>query len=415
MTKQSSPRYPSTRLRNVASLRQSRRDQSDDAMPFVGLENIEPWTGKLLGLGEHVEESASVPQMRQSAGSLFEGGDVLFGKLRPYLGKTWVAEFAGRSTSELLVLRPNGVEPRFLQYVCLSNEFVNAVVASTFGSRMPRADWDAVRDVPIPCPTGNEQHAIVDYLDRETAQLDALMATKERVVALLAERRQALISGAVTRGLDPGAVLRESGIPWLGAIPENWHTERTRWLFKERDERSDTGEEELLTVSHLTGVTPRSQKDVNMFRATTNEGYKICRSGDLAINTMWAWMGAMGVAAQDGIVSPAYNVYEPAACLDPSYVDALVRLPAFAREATRHSTGVWSSRLRLYPDGFFAISIPVPPLSEQREIVARIEEKTRKLEKLHTATRRTIDLLKERREALISEAVSGQLDVARVG
>lgn len=315
----------------------------------------------------------------------------------------------------LALLRPkkDKVEGAFL-FRCLQAKSIRAQIEvaangiTRFG--VPKTE---IGKVTLPIPPLASQHAIIDYLDRQTAQLDALLTTKERVVASLTERRQSLISSAVTRGLESGAVLRNSGIPWLGDIPENWRTERSKWLFKERDERSDTGEEELLTVSHLTGVTRRSEKDVNMFRAATNEGYKICRSGDLAINTMWAWMGAMGVAAQDGIVSPAYNVYEPAACLDPRYVDALVRLPAFAREATRYSTGVWSSRLRLYPEGFFSISIPVPPLSEQRDIVARIEYETRKMDKLLTATKRTIDLLKERRAALISEAVSGQLDVNR--
>ena len=272
-------------------------------------------------------------------------------------------------------------------------------------------DTGAYFNQRVPFPPLQQQRAIADYLDRETARLDALVAAKERVLGLLAEKRRALITRAVTRGLDPRAPLRDSGIPWLGEIPARWETERARWLFEERDERSDTGEEELLTVSHLTGVTPRSEKDVNMFEAATTEGYKICLSGDLVINTLWAWMGAMGVAPEDGIVSPAYNVYEPGARLDPSYVDALVRLPVFAQEVTRYSKGVWSSRLRLYPEGFFAVSIPVPPLSEQREIVAHIANESRKLDQLRAATERTTVLLKERRTALIAAAVTGQIDV----
>lgn len=105
----------------------------------------------------------------------------------------------------------------------------------------------------------------------------------------------------------------------------------------------------LLTVSHLTGVTSRAEKDVNMFMAESLEGYKRCEAGDLVINTLWAWMGAMGVARQPGIVSPAYNVYQPVAQLDPEYVDLMVRTPRFVEEITRYSKGVWSSRLRLYP------------------------------------------------------------------
>ena len=214
----------------------------------------------------------------------------------------------------------------------------------------------------LPVPPLPQQRAIADYLDRETARLDALVAAKERVLGLLAEKRRALITRAVTRGLDPRAPLRDSGIPWLGEIPAHWETERSRWLFRERDQRSETGEEELLTVSHLTGVTLRSEKDVNMFEAETTEGYKICLSGDLVINTLWAWMGAMGVSPVNGIVSPAYNVYQPGPRLEPSYVDALVRLPVFAQEVTRYSKGVWSSRLRLYPEGFFEVFLPVPSI-----------------------------------------------------
>ena len=279
------------------------------------------------------------------------------------------------------------------------------------GSTYDAVATEDVGNLLVETTSPGAQRAIADYLDRETARLDALVAAKERVLGLLAEKRRALITRAVTRGLDPNVPLRDSGIPWLGEIPAHWETERARWLFRERYERSDTGEEELLTVSHLTGVTPRSEKDVNMFEAETTEGYKVCPAGDLVINTLWAWMGAMGVSPVDGIVSPAYNVYEPGSRLEPSYVDALVRLPVFAQEVTRYSKGVWSSRLRLYPEGFFAVSLPVPPLSEQRKIVAHIVHETGKLDELRAATERTTVLLKERRAALITAAVTGQIDL----
>ena len=213
------------------------------------------------------------------------------------------------------------------------------------------------------------------------------------------------------RGLDRSAPLRPSGIDWLGDIPAHWEVERSRWLFNERDERSETGEEEMLTVSHITGVTPRSQKDVNMFEAETTAGYKLCFTGDLVINTLWAWMGAMGTAPVHGIVSPAYNVYTPGQRLLPAYVDALVRIPVFAQEVTRYSKGVWSSRLRLYPEGFFETFWPVPPLDEQEQIVVRIAEERVKIDRLATATQRSIALLKERRSALIAAAVTGQIAI----
>ncbi len=263
----------------------------------------------------------------------------------------------------------------------------------------------------LPVPPLPQQHAIATYLDSELAWLDALVVAKEQVLSLLAEKRQALIARAVTTGLNPDAPFRNSDVPWLGKIPAHWTTERARWLFEERDERSDTGDEELLTVSHLTGVTPRSEKDVNMFEAATTEGYKRCATGDLVVNTLWAWMGAMGVAPVDGIVSPAYNVYVPGTLLDSSYIDALVRLPVFAQEVTRHSKGVWSSRLRLYPEGLFAVVLPVPPLEEQHAIVDYVASSSGQLDELRKVTERSISLLKERRASLIATAVTGQIEM----
>jgi type I restriction enzyme S subunit len=148
-----------------------------------------------------------------------------------------------------------------------------------------------------------------------------------------------------------------------------------------------------------------------MFEAETTEGYKVCLAGDLVINTLWAWMGAMGVSPVNGIVSPAYNVYQPGPRLDPKFVDALVRIPIFAQEVTRYSKGVWSSRLRLYPEGFFEVFLPVPSIDEQRAIVAHISAETAKLDAMRSATGRTIALLKERRAALIAAAVTGEIDV----
>ena len=313
----------------------------------------------------------------------------------------------------LALLRPRGhqLAGEFL-FRCLQAKPIQVQLelaangVTRFG--LPKSE---IGTVILPVPPLPKQRSIADYLDRETARLDALLAEKERLLDLLAEKRRALITLAVTRGLDPDVKLRDSGISWLGKIPSHWKTERTRWLFSERDERSEKGEEDLLTVSHLTGVTLRSEKDVNMFEAETKEGYKMCFSGDLVINTLWAWMGAMGVSSTDGIASPAYNVYKPGVNLDPQYVDVLVRLPTFAQEVMRYSKGVWSSRLRLYPEGFFAVSLPVPPISEQREIVAHIANETCKLDELRDAMEKTAVLLKERRAALISAAVTGQFDM----
>lgn len=336
-------------------------------------------------------------------------GSILLSKRAPIGQVAVLAEEACSNQGCFLLIPRDETDTRFFYYwLSVQTEYLQVLGR---GSTFMELSTDELKSLNVPHPSLGQQRAIADYLDRETARLDALVAAKERVLGLLTEKRRALITRAVTRGLDPRAPLRDSGIPWLGEIPARWETERSRWLFRERDQRSETGEEELLTVSHLTGVTLRSEKDVNMFEAETTEGYKICLSGDLVINTLWAWMGAMGVSPVNGVVSPAYNVYQPGPRLEPSYVDALVRLPVFAQEVTRYSKGVWSSRLRLYPEGFFEVFLPVPPLAEQRAIVDHIAKETEKLDELRIATERTTFLLKERRAALIAAAVTSQIVV----
>ena len=403
--------WKTSRLKTVVKLRTVRVNSRASDENYIGLEAIEPWTGRLLE-SNILPSTSDDENENKNVSSSFEPGDVLFGKLRPYLAKGHLAREAGICTTELLVMTPRkNLDAKFLLNVLLTREFIGRVDAETFGTKMPRADWGTIRNLSIPLPTLPEQRAIADFLDRETAKIDELISEKERLIELLAEKRWALITHAVTRGLDPEAPMRDSGVEWLGEIPRHWGKQLAKWLFKEVDERSNTGEGDLLTVSHLTGVTLRSEKEVNMFMAETLEGYKICQPGDLVINTLWAWMGAMGVAFQHGLISPAYNVYRSLGQLEPRFVDYLVRIPIFAQEVIRYSKGVWSSRLRLYPEGFFQVVLPVPPVEEQRIIVDSLDRETEKMDSLNTATQETIKLLRERRAALISAAVTGQIRV----
>lgn len=273
---------------------------------------------------------------------------------------------------------------------------------------------DAIGLAVLPLPPLPTQLRIANYLDRETARIDGLIAEKERMLALLEEKRAALISRVVTRGLDSNAPVKPSGQTWLGQIPAHWRVERAKNLFTVRDERSDDGLEELLTVSHITGVTSRSEKDVYMFEADDKAGYKRCMPGDLAINTLWAWMGAMGISPLAGIVSPDYHVYISKGVLLPNYVDLLCRSRPFVAEVSRWSKGVWSSRLRLYPENFFEMRLPAPPHDEQAAIVRAVEEDQLKANSLRESLQLSITLAKERRSALITAAVTGQLDLQEV-
>ncbi|MBA3037272.1 MAG: restriction endonuclease subunit S [Desulfobacterium sp.] len=213
-------------------------------------------------------------------------------------------------------------------------------------------------------------------------------------------------------GLKPYAEYKNTGQDWLGELPAHWGLRRAKYLFREIDERSQTGKEELMSVSHLTGVTPRSQKSVTMFLAESNVGYKVCQMDDVVINTMWAWMAALGVARQTGIVSPAYGVYHPLAvdCFLPRYADLLLRTPTYAAEYQRRSTGVNSSRLRLYPENFLRIPLIYPPTEEQAAIVRFLDHANRKIDLFIRSKRRLIGLLNEQKQVIINHAVTKGLD-----
>jgi type I restriction enzyme S subunit len=268
---------PTLKLKYAVELRRARVEGAESGRPYVGLENIESGTGRLIATATTQNTDGEFASAAgDSLSAVFQAGDILFGKLRPYLAKAWIADFDGRCSTELLPLRPEKIDPRFGLYAILSQQFIDAVDASTFGSKMPRADWEFIGNLPIPFPSRRQQSNIAQFLDRETADIDVLIAAKQLLLDLLAEKRRAIVAEAIMRGLNSVAPLRPSEIDWLGDIPTHWEVERSRWLFKERDQRSTTGEEEMLTVSHLTGVTPRSEKNVNMFEAETNEGYKFC-------------------------------------------------------------------------------------------------------------------------------------------
>lgn len=277
---------------------------------------------------------------------------------------------------------------------------------------------DAIKSVLLPIPPLSEQAAIVRFLDYADRRIRRYIRAKKKLIALLNEQKQVIIHRAVTGQIDvrtgkPYPAYKPSGVEWLGDVPAHWEVRPAKYFYREVDDRSETGGEELLSVSHITGVTLRSQKNITMFMASSYVGHKVCKPGDLVINTMWAWMAALGVARTTGIVSPSYAVYQPlqATALLGEYADLLLRTRPYVSEYVCRSTGIRSSRLRLYPEQFLRVRIMCPPVNEQRVILGHLAGETRETEQAIAGAQREIDLLREFRTRLIADVVTGKLDV----
>jgi type I restriction enzyme S subunit len=365
--------------------------------------------GKLTGSEIFDTRRKLTEEGHQNCGAeIAPSGSLVLSKRAP-IGQVAILRIDACCNQGCFLLTPvNGVEERFIYYGLIHKRPWLEILGR--GSTFMELSSDDIRSVHLPFASFAEQDRIAAFLDSETVRIDGLIAQKQRMLVLLEEKRAAEIRRVVTGGLDTGVLLKPSGYLWLGEIPRHWEIKRSKRLLIERDDRSDTGDEEMLTVSHLTGVTPRSEKDVNMFEAESTEGYKLVSPDNLVINTLWAWMGAMGVARHEGIVSPAYHVYCITDDLLPAYVDYMVRTDVFKAEVTRFSKGVWSSRLRLYPEGLHEVWLPVPPLPEQRAIVAHLKAERERTAELETTLRASIELLHERRRALITAAVTGQVE-----
>lgn len=263
----------------------------------------------------------------------------------------------------------------------------------------------------IPFPPKDERIRIAKYLDKKLSEIDhqvSLLTSKRDAYLRL---KKSIINHAVTHGLDPNVKMKDSGIEWIGEVPEHWEVKRMKDIFFERKELSLTGEEDLLSVSEFYGVARRKDKmnsdEEFESRADSLVGYKICKAHDLVINIMLAWKTGLGISDNDGIVSPAYAVYEGRNIASHFY-HYLLRSGMYVKEFKRHSKGIIDSRLRLYNDRFNNISAIYPPLPEQRAIATYLDDKCAKIDTIVSNLDKQISRYADLKRSLIDEVITGK-------
>ncbi|MCD4864886.1 restriction endonuclease subunit S [Pseudomonas sp. PLB05] len=373
----------------------------------VGLENIEGWTGRFI---ETDMEFAG-------DGIAFRQEDILFGKLRPYLAKVWLADRPGQAVGDFFVLRPRAVNSEFLHKYILTPSVIEDLNASTIGAKMPRVGWEDMAALAVTLPPHKEQIQIACFLDHETARIDALIEEQQRLIELLKEKRQAVISHAVTKGLDTTVPMKDSGVEWLGEVPAHWVVSKFGYISSvvRGGSPRPAGDPELFNGDYSPWVTVAEiTKDDEIYlneteAFLTKKGSDQCRifsKGTLLLSNSGATLGVpkilmINANANDGVVG-----FENLS-LDKEY--SYLYLATLTEGLRDRAAG--SGQPNLNTDIVKSIDVPIPPSNEVAEIVAAVKKLRAQFNFLSKEAVEGIRLLQERRSALISAAVTGKIDV----
>lgn len=352
--------------------------------------------------------------------------------MRSFQGGIEWCKLRGSTSFHYVMLTPvKWVWPPFFAHLLKSSTYIQALRRTT----------DLIRDgqelrfsnfaqVPLPVVPVEEQASIAAFLDRETAKIDALIAEQEKLIALLAEKRQATISHAVTRGLNPDAPMKDSGVAWLGAVPAHWAVIRIKHAVASIEQGwspqcdnfpvSSPDEWGVLKVGCVNGGVFQPAENKKLPPELEPVPAYSLKKGDLLIsraNTRELVGSAAVVEADfDNLIlcDKLYRVRLNGAQCTPAYLAAYLGTPHARSQIELQATGASSSMLNIGQSAILDLIAPMPSISEQNDIRQFLAEETKRLDALNTRAEEAISLLKERRSALISAAVTGQIDVRQV-
>lgn len=376
---------------------------TDESLTYIGLENIESFTGRLSNTKFVTADSTC---------NLFKIGDILFNKLRPYLTKSIIADFEGKCTTELLVLRGFKGDTKYLNYILLSPEYIGYIDSSTYGSKMPRANWNFIGNVNIPFPPLSEQQHIVSFLDEKTAKIDEYIDKKNKEIEALKEWKKALIAHVVTKGLNTNAKMKDSGVSWIGEIPEHWKVKRLGAAFVEN--RTINSSLEITEAYKFNyGALIRKDEDVNPIEMMdTYCKYTCLNVNDIVINGLnlnYDFVSQrVAKAYAKGIITSAYLTLTPRDGINPNYYLYLLKSMDSMKLFHGMGTGI---RLTLSYNEIKKQQILFPPLVEQQEIVEYIDAATTKADKMIVELTNHVESMKEYKQRLIADVVTGKINV----
>lgn len=340
-----------------------------------------------------------------------EVGDFCINKMKSWQGSYGVSEYEGIVSPAYYICKLNGVERRFFSVAIRSINYVCFFAQYSKGIRVDQWDLSPIglKTIPFFLPPVAEQRSIVSYLDTKCSLLDTLLSNKEKEISLLQEMKQRVIAEAVTRGVNPNVKFKATNIPWLPEIPEHWEMRKMKYIFKERSEKNHPNEEPLCATQSK-GVIPQSLYEGRV--VVVNKGFenlKFVKEGDFVIS-LRSFQGGIEYAYFQGIISAAYTILEIVEFTMAPYYKLMFKSHNFIQLLQTCVTGIREGQNINYPL-LSNKTLPVPPLSEQRAIVSYITERTSKIDTLIEKLTKEIECVKEYKQRLISDVVTGQVKV----
>jgi len=351
---------------------------------------------------------------------IFEKNDLVFKLIDLENVKTSRVGFVherGIMSPVYLRLEPiqNKIHPKFTYwfYFDLYNKEIYNAIGSGVRSALSSSD---LLELKIPVPPLHEQISISEYLNKKTIGIDSLIKKTQQKIKVLEEKRSLLINEYTTKGLDQKVKMKDSEIEWIGKIPNHWKISRLKYVLTPFVERSSTGNEELLSVTIKKGVVRRKdyldKDEKNQTRAETLKGYKHVKKDNLINNIMKMGFRCLGISPYDGIVSPAYSVFEVnQSKVNVGYLHTILRSDKYVAEYRKKSKGIQETRMRLYDDYFVDFPILIPPILEQKKIFEKIHQVDKHTNLLIEKEIKYVELIKEYRKSLISDLVTGKINI----
>ena len=318
--------------------------------------------------------------------------------------------FAGYHT---IIFRSQQPDAKYFAYLFLTDCWRSQIRKVASGVKLYSITQKILKETSIIIPPLPEQKKIADFLDGKCADIDQIRADIEKQIEILTDYKKSVIAEAVTKGLDPKAKMKDSGIEWIGQIPEHWSVDKLKFHLKFRGTKNP-GDTIVLSLYRELGVVPKDSRDDNHNKTSEDtSNYRFVRNGDFVINKMKAWQGSVAVSDYEGIVSPAYYVYGFSDDLIfKRYFHYLLRDKSYATEFKRLSGGIRVGQWDLPRESLENTLILLPPISEQKEIAAYLNEKCSEIEATIAEKQKQLETLEEYKKSLIFEYVTGKKEVS---